>query len=171
MKLPKRPPQPFGHRDFGRSLRTLRAYRNLGQRELSEISGFSYGAISKWERGVAGITQPNRQLLAESLRVPFDVFEALASGGDPLVKGLHGFGKLTVAEALLNYQQAAVRLGCCVNTVRKAVLAGVVTPRREFRVVLFNDADMKALAAWRREGERLRASRIRRYQQTKRGVA
>ena len=153
---------------YGRALRTLRAYRNMGQRALADESGFSYGAISKWERGESGITTPNRQILAQALRVPPDVFEALAHNGDPLVKALNGYSRLDVEYSVYNYQQAARKLGVCVNTVRKAVKLGVVTPRAEFRACWFTPTDLQKVSDWQRERAVTFRSRLRGFQRMRR---
>lgn len=136
---------------YGRALRTLRAYRNLGQRDLADRSGFSYGAISKWERGEAGITTPNRAILAETLRVPLDVFEALGRDGDPLVNAMAGYFEIEPERTVYNYQQAARAARCCVNTFRRAVKEGIVKPRSEFRSLWFTPDDIKIVVAWQRE--------------------
>lgn len=151
MKLPPARSRTHATADAARALRTLRAWRNTSQRDLSKVSGFSYGAISKWERGHAGITTPNRAILAEALRIPLEVFDALATHGDPLVVAMSGYHEMPVAHSLYNYQQAARRVGACVNTIRKAVLQGIVTPRREFRSVWFTNEDLDTIRRWQRE--------------------
>ena len=163
MKLPKTKRKRESG-PYGRALRTLRAYRNLGQRDLAEISGFSYAVISKWERGDSGITTPNRLILAEALDVPPDVFDALGRGGDPLVTALNGYYPLEVELEVYNYQQAARKLKCCVNTIRKAVREGVVKPRLEFRACWFTPADLEKIVAWRKQRAVSCRSRIRGWQ-------
>ena len=168
MKLPAvpQPRKPTG--GYGRALRTLRAYRNMGQKDLAARSGFSWGAISKWEMGKSGITTPNRQILAEALNVPYDVFDALVYGVDPLVKAMTGYGPMTEARRLYTYGQAAVKLKVCINTVRKAVNSGIVTPKREFRACWFTDDDLERIAAWQRESAVSSRTRLRRFQRNKR---
>jgi len=147
-----------------RALRTLRAYRGIGQRELSARSGFSWGVISKWERGKSGIIPPHRQILAQALEVPEEVFIVLARHGDPLTLALEGFFPMTPPSKLYTYDEASRKLHICKNTIRKGVTLGIVRPRRGDRRVWFTAEDLERLAAWRRDETVRTRGRIRQYQ-------
>ena len=168
MKLPTVTARRPDTWQYARSLRTLRAYRNMGQVELAKRSGFSSGVISKWERGHSGITTPNRQILAEALRVPLEVFDALSVTGDPLVASLGDYSEMEVDRTLYNFQQAARKLSVCVNTFRCGVRDLGLEPRREFRAHWFTPDDLEKVAAWFRERAVQSRSRLRAYQHTKR---
>ena len=68
--------------DYARSLRILRAARNLTQHAVAQMVGSDDTAVSRWESGDRTPSLDRAQALAKALGCPLDVFLQLAGDAE-----------------------------------------------------------------------------------------
>lgn len=70
--------------DFGKALRTVRASRNISQKELGKLANLDSSYISRIEGGERIPTVESLQSIVEALEIPFYLFMLLASQKEEL---------------------------------------------------------------------------------------
>lgn len=130
--------------NYGRALRTLRAWRGWPLLRLADAIGYAETSLSQWENGVVFIPIHARPAVCQALQFHPKVLEQLASGPhalDELVLLLDGEDNDFVIKLTLD--QVAKRAKVNISTLHKYIRLGLVKPQYEGRYPYFTKAQLR----------------------------
>ncbi len=155
---------------YARTIRTLRAYRRMGQKELAEKSGYSIASVILWEAGKVEPAEAARIDLAQSFKVPLRVFDWLAATSDPLsVDFLVPEEQEDPGKLYFRAEEVCAEAGVCMNTFYKIRKVMKVKAKRMAGQLWYTRDDIEAIR-WeshrraRMKSEKLAESALARHE-------